>query len=69
MRICVVGATGYAGLELLRLLGSHPDVTTLLATGDAYVLRDVEAYLGRRELAQIAASNPQTETRNTDART
>ena len=63
-----------ARMLLFRDIGAPMDemqaqIETLLATGDAYVLRDVEAYLGRRDLAQIAASNPQTETRNTDTRT
>ncbi len=32
MRVAVVGAAGYAGGELLRLLLSHPDVTDWVAT-------------------------------------
>jgi N-acetyl-gamma-glutamyl-phosphate reductase len=35
MRIAIVGATGYAGSELLRLAGAHDDLEVVLATGDA----------------------------------
>ncbi len=35
MRVGVVGATGYAGSELLRLCASHPDLEVVLATGDS----------------------------------
>jgi N-acetyl-gamma-glutamyl-phosphate reductase len=36
MRIAVVGATGYAGLEVLRLCASHPDLDVVLATGESH---------------------------------
>lgn len=32
-RVAVIGATGYAGQALVRLLARHPDVTLTLATG------------------------------------
>ena len=32
-RVAVIGATGYAGQELVRLLARHPSVTLTLATG------------------------------------
>ncbi len=35
MRIAVIGATGYAGLELLRLVASHPDLDVVVATGES----------------------------------
>ena len=35
MRIAVLGATGYAGLEVLRLGASHPDLQVVLATGES----------------------------------
>ena len=44
MRISVVGATGYAGLELLRLLSAHPDVESVLATGESNSGRTVAAH-------------------------
>jgi N-acetyl-gamma-glutamyl-phosphate reductase len=35
MRIAVMGATGYAGAEVLRLAVSHPDLDIVLATGES----------------------------------
>ncbi|MGA2294183.1 MAG: N-acetyl-gamma-glutamyl-phosphate reductase [Acidimicrobiales bacterium] len=35
MRIAVIGATGYAGAELLRLSADHPDLDVVLATGES----------------------------------
>src|ERR1039458_6735933 len=35
MRVGVVGATGYAGTELLRLAASHPDLDVIVATGSS----------------------------------
>jgi len=34
MRVAVVGASGYAGGELLRLIADHPDFTLALATAE-----------------------------------
>ncbi len=34
MRVGVIGATGYAGSEVLRLCASHPDLEIVLATGE-----------------------------------
>lgn len=34
-RIGVIGASGYAGAELLRLCAGHPDFDVVLATGDS----------------------------------
>jgi N-acetyl-gamma-glutamyl-phosphate reductase len=35
MRVAVVGASGYAGGELLRLIAGHPDLDLVLATADS----------------------------------
>src|SRR5579863_386349 len=35
MRVGVIGATGYAGSEVLRLCASHPDLEVVLATGES----------------------------------
>ncbi len=35
MRVGVVGASGYAGSEVVRLCGSHPDLEVVLATGES----------------------------------
>ncbi len=37
MRVGVMGATGYAGSEVLRLTASHPDLNVVVATGDSSV--------------------------------
>jgi N-acetyl-gamma-glutamyl-phosphate reductase len=43
MRVGVLGATGYAGLEVLRLAASHPDLEVVLATGDSNAGKTVAA--------------------------
>jgi len=37
MRVGVIGASGYAGAEVLRLCASHPDLDVVVATGDTAV--------------------------------
>ncbi|HVA53494.1 MAG TPA: N-acetyl-gamma-glutamyl-phosphate reductase [Acidimicrobiales bacterium] len=37
MRIGVMGATGYAGTEVLRLAASHPDLEVIVASGSSSV--------------------------------
>lgn len=37
MRVGVVGATGYAGAEVVRLCADHPDLEVVLATGESTV--------------------------------
>jgi N-acetyl-gamma-glutamyl-phosphate reductase len=44
MRIAVVGATGYAGLEVLRLAASHPELDVVLATGESNAGRTVAVH-------------------------
>jgi N-acetyl-gamma-glutamyl-phosphate reductase len=44
MRCAVLGATGYAGLELLRLAASHDDLEVVLATGDTNAGRRVATH-------------------------
>ncbi len=41
-RIAVVGATGYTGFELLRLLGSHGGVDVTALTSETYAGKRVE---------------------------
>jgi N-acetyl-gamma-glutamyl-phosphate reductase len=36
MRIAIVGATGYAGSEVLRLAAGHSDLEVVLATGESH---------------------------------
>jgi N-acetyl-gamma-glutamyl-phosphate reductase len=37
IRAAVIGSTGYAGIELVRLLSQHPDVTLTAYTSTSYV--------------------------------
>ncbi|MBX6395774.1 MAG: N-acetyl-gamma-glutamyl-phosphate reductase, partial [Alicyclobacillaceae bacterium] len=39
VRVAVVGATGYAGVEVIRLLARHPEVTVTAVTSDSYAER------------------------------
>lgn len=41
MRAAVIGASGYAGAEVLRLAASHPDLDVVVATGETSVGRRV----------------------------
>lgn len=41
MRVGVVGASGYAGAEVLRLASSHPDLDVVVATGESSAGRRV----------------------------
>ena len=43
MRIGIVGATGYAGLEVLRLSAAHPDLEVVMATGESNAGKKVAA--------------------------
>ena len=57
MRVAVVGASGYAGGELLRLIWGHPDLDLTVATADSSAgktIGDVHANLaGHQELANL----------------
>jgi N-acetyl-gamma-glutamyl-phosphate reductase len=57
MRVAVVGASGYAGGELLRLIAGHPDLDLVLATADSSAgkpVGEVHANLaGRPGLANL----------------
>ncbi len=41
LRVCVFGATGYTGIELLRILATHPRVKITSATSRSHAGRDV----------------------------
>ncbi len=46
VRVAVVGATGYTGLELLRLSGGHPEIKVVLATSRREAGKTLSAYWG-----------------------
>ena len=61
MRVAVVGAGGYAGGELLRLLLGHPDVTELVAVSRSQAgrpLADVHPALGGITDARFTGDSP-----------
>ena len=41
LKVCVFGATGYTGIELLRILSAHPSVRVTCATSKTYAGQDV----------------------------
>ena len=43
MRVLILGASGYVGGELLRLLGAHPELRAARLTGNAQAGEAVEA--------------------------
>ncbi|HYF92825.1 MAG TPA: N-acetyl-gamma-glutamyl-phosphate reductase [Symbiobacteriaceae bacterium] len=43
IRVGIAGATGYGGLELLRLLGNHPEAEVVLAGTESYVGQELAA--------------------------
>jgi N-acetyl-gamma-glutamyl-phosphate reductase len=45
MRVGIVGATGYAGAEVLRLAVSHPDLDVVMATGESNAGKRVSAHV------------------------
>lgn len=45
MRVGVLGATGYAGAEVLRLCASHRDLDVVLATGETNAGRRISEHL------------------------
>jgi N-acetyl-gamma-glutamyl-phosphate reductase len=58
VRVAVVGATGYAGAELVRLLSAHPDAELTVATSERDAgnsLGSVHRYLAHTGLDLIAA--------------
>jgi N-acetyl-gamma-glutamyl-phosphate reductase len=54
IRVGIVGASGFTGAELLRLVAQHPDLELVLATGDSQAgVRAAELYPG------LAAAYPE----------
>src|SRR5580692_7175444 len=45
MRVGVIGATGYAGSEVLRLCATHPDLDVVLATGESNAGRRISEFV------------------------
>ena len=69
MRAAVIGAAGYAGGELLRLLLAHPDVTEVLATSRSQAgkpLGEVHPHLAWVTDARFAGLEPAEAARGRD---
>jgi len=43
LKVGIAGATGYGGIELLRLLGNHPEAEVVLAGTESYVGQELAA--------------------------
>ncbi|MFZ5827937.1 MAG: N-acetyl-gamma-glutamyl-phosphate reductase [Bacillota bacterium] len=43
LKVGVAGATGYSGIELLRLLGEHPEAEVVLAGTESYIGQEMGA--------------------------
>lgn len=43
IKVGIAGATGYGGVELLRLLGNHPEAEVILAGTESYVGQELAA--------------------------
>jgi LysW-gamma-L-alpha-aminoadipyl-6-phosphate/LysW-L-glutamyl-5-phosphate reductase len=69
MRVAVLGAAGFAGGELLRLLLQHPDVTEVTATSRSQAGRpvgEVHPALARRADARFSGAAPGEAARGAD---
>ncbi|MGH9020157.1 MAG: N-acetyl-gamma-glutamyl-phosphate reductase [Acidimicrobiales bacterium] len=62
MRVGVIGASGYAGAEVLRLAASHPDLDVVVATGESKAGVAVAAHV-----PALAAAYPTLVLDSTDA--
>lgn len=66
LKVGIAGATGYGGIELLRLLGNHPEAEVVLAGTESYIgqeIADVYPHLagrltlvGREASAEVLAA-------------
>jgi len=60
-KVAILGATGYAGIELVRLVLAHPRLELAHATSEQYVgktLGTVYPFLGRHGAVELVALDP-----------
>ena len=63
IRVAIVGGTGYTGVELLRLLASHPEVQIVAVTSRSEAGRRVdEVFPSLRGVVDLAYSDPGSDT-------
>ena len=61
VKVGIIGATGYTGVELLRLLLQHPDVTVQVVTSRTEVGRRLDAlFPALRGHTELAFTDPDT---------
>lgn len=63
IKVGIAGATGYGGVELLRLLGNHPEADVVLAGTESYVGQEMAAvypHLAGRVLLTGREAAPET---------
>lgn len=59
IKACIVGATGYAGVELLRLISGHPDIKLAMATDRKNAGAEVsDIYPGLKGVCDIVLTLP-----------
>lgn len=62
LRVAIIGASGYTGGELTRLLGTHPEATVVVATSRQYEGRPlVDVFPHLRSRTDVVCSNPTVE--------
>ena len=66
-RATIVGASGYAGLELLRLLSAHPEISVSMAGASTRAGEPVSRYLPNIEAYRDLEFSDLTDARNADA--
>ena len=63
MRVAVIGASGYTGLELLRILLRHPEFEIAVATSEQRAGTAVaDAFPSLRGLLELLPRGPRRET-------
>ena len=63
IRVGVLGATGYAGVELVRLLSNHPDVEITYIVSHSYVGKKIsEVYPHLKGVCDLVCSDLSNET-------
>ncbi|HTP41444.1 MAG TPA: N-acetyl-gamma-glutamyl-phosphate reductase [Nitrospiria bacterium] len=70
LRVGVIGASGYTGAELLRLLSGHPRVDLAVATADrsaGRLITEIYPQLSTYEGTRFAALDPRAVARQADA--
>ncbi len=69
VKVSIIGATGYVGLELTRLLAAHPEAEIVRLSSQSYAGQRMEdiypSFKGRLSM-EIAAMEPETIARQSD---